>query len=293
MAGFAQNSVLNRFRALDKRHPTTVDLVTLFVIPTVVLSSIYFLWPASERVLEYKARNPTLIGILGSNLAHRSAGHLTRNLIGLWLFGGFGYLLARSAGKRDFYRLSFVSYLTVLPFLASPFIRRMLADTPAKLAKLESVGFSQTVGAITGFLAIAIALYYYRVTEGDARPDLLAIGLFFGGFGAFFQKLGGNLDVTVLTVGIGILTLIYIGVKGQLSFEQSFRSVSFWATVGGVLLFYLAIGGLFNPQAGGGIYGHLAGYWWGFILSGLYLLLTETYRRIPGYFNGQVPFFTL
>lgn len=288
MSVIAKNSVL-RLQALDERHPTAIDLVTLFIIPTVVLSGIYFLWPASERVLEYKARNPTFIGILGSNLAHRSIGHLTGNLKGLWLFGGSGYLLARSAGKRDFYRISFVSYLTVLPFLASAFIRRMLADTPEMLAKLESVGFSQTIGALAGFLAIAIALYYYRATDGDIRPDLLAIGLFFGGFGAFFRKLGGALDVTLMTVGIGLLTLIYIGAKGQLSFEQPFRSMSFWSTVTGVLLFYLIIGSLFDPQAGGGIYGHLAGYWWGFVLSGLYLMLAKTYRRLPGYLDRNIP----
>lgn len=293
MSVIDQNSVVKRLRALNEHHPTAVDLVTLFVIPTVVLSGIYFLWPASERVLEYKARNPTLVGILGSNLAHRSAGHLTRNLVGLWLFGGSGYLLARSAGKRNFYRLSFVSYLTVLPLLANPFIRRMLADTPEKLARLESVGFSQTVGALAGFLTIAIALYYYRATEGNVSPALLAIGLFFGGFGAIFRNLGGSLDVTILTVGIGILTLLYIGGKAPLSFERPFRSVSFWSTLGGVLLFYLAIGGLFSPKAGGGIYGHMAGYWWGFILPGLYMLLAGMYRRFPDELDVQVPSFAL
>lgn len=293
MSVIDENSVFTQLRALDERHPTAVDLVTLFVIPTVLLSGIYFLWPASERVLEYKARNPTLVGILGSNLAHRSAGHLTRNLVGLWLFGGSGYLLVRSAGKRNFYRLSIVSYLLVLPFLASPFIRRMLADTPEILAQLESVGFSQTVGALAGFLAIAIALYYYRATEGNVNPTLLAIGLFFGGFGAIFRNLGGSLDVTLLTVGIGVLTLLYIGGKAPLSFERPFRSVPFWSTLGGVLLFFLAISGLFSPEAGGGIYGHMAGYWWGFILPGLYMLLAGIYRRLPDSLDGQVPSFTL
>lgn len=293
MSAIVRSSVLDRLKKLDQRQPIAVDVVALFVIPTVVLSSIYFLWPASERVLEYKARNPTLIGILGSNLAHRSAGHLTRNLVGLWLFGGSGYLLARSAGKRNFYRLSFVAYLTVLPFLASPFIRRMLADTPGNLARLESVGFSQTVGALAGFLAIAIALYYHRATEGNVSPALLAIGLFFGGFGAIFRNLGGSLDVTLLTVGIGVLTLLYIGGKAPLSFERPFRSVPLWGTLGGVLLFFLAISGLFNPEAGGGIYGHMAGYWWGFILPGLYMLLAGIYRRLPDSLDGQVPSFTL
>ena len=83
----------------------------------------------------------------------------------------------------------------------------MFSDSPEMLAAYESVGFSLTVAAVTGFLAIAIGTYHADVA-GQVDPKLTALGLFALGFALATHNLGILGEMALLLGAFGGLTLI-------------------------------------------------------------------------------------
>ena len=253
------------------------DVLLFFLIPSVVLTVIYLI-PQSEQVLEYEARNPTVIGILGSNLAHRSVSHIAGNLVGYWLLGGTAFLLMRQSDSVHIYRYAFIAYLLILPFFASWTILHIFSDRPDIISRFESVGFSQTVGAVTGFLAIAIAFYHSKLTGSDYALQI-SLGLFTLGFSVAFYNLGQMSNSVVILAGVGILSLLYMGYGLGESLE-TFGDPRVVYLGSAVVLFVIGLQLLFPPSAPAGIYGHMAGYVWGFLLPMAGLTVTEICRGL-------------
>lgn len=255
------------------------DILSLFVAPLVLLIGI-FLIPESAKALEFKARNPTLVGILGSNLAHRSVSHIGGNLIGFWGLGCLSLALMRRTDTAHIYRRSFVVYLLILPFVASWSIIRMFSDNPEMLATYESVGFSLTVAAVAGFLAIAIATYYADQT-GQQDSKVTALGVFSLGFAVAVYNLGTLGDVGLLLGAFGVLTLLYMGYRMVVSFG-TVTDPRISSVAAAILFFASAILFLFPESAPGGIFGHMAGYVWGFFLPITGLWVASIYRQMNG-----------
>lgn len=253
-----------RSRDFVRDRATKVDILTLFLLPSIFLFAV-FLYPESEQILEYKARNPSLLGIIGSAFAHRNWPHLLGNLLGLWLVGGTGYVLTRKAGQRNLYRASFVSYLVVLPFFANYFIRRMLSNQPDILSQLESVGFSIIVGSLAAFLTISIPVYLKWMSD-ESRVIVLSACLFLGGFGVVFYQMDFPLGVTVLTVAIGVSVCIYALYRASDGSDDSLWNIEYIWFIWALVLLIWSVMILFSPSVGGGYFGHMAGYWGGFII---------------------------
>ncbi|MDS0296656.1 hypothetical protein [Halogeometricum luteum] len=253
------------------------DFFLLFLVPTVVLTIIY-LHPQSEQILEYKARNPTILSILGSNLAHRTNGHIIGNLMGYWLLGGTAYLLLREADSTRIYRYAFVAYLLVLPFFASETILFMFADRPEIVAKYESVGFSLTVGAITGLLAVAIAKYYVEIID-DGFPWIPSLGLFVLGFSLAFYNLNAVSNTTLFFTVIGLAILLYMAYRLRNSFE-TYANQRIVRLVGAIAVFVFGLLSLFPASAPTGIYAHMAGYVWGYFLPLGGIFVTTVYQVV-------------
>lgn len=261
-------------------EPTQRDILLLFVAPTIMLIAV-FIYPNSTQILEYKARNPTILTILGSNLAHRGLGHIAGNILGLWLIGGAGFMFACLCQRKQLYYYSFVSYLIVLPFFADPFIRNMLKEAPELLATLESVGFSQTVGALTGFLALAIGLFIHENLDRHVSGLLISAGLFFSGFAIIFVNFGIVSYTLAITILSGILAISYVLWRANKTLEQPlYLAESVYFVVGALFIFYVTLFILFPKNIGGGFYGHMAGYTWGYLLPTSGIFVSKTYHRI-------------
>ncbi|WP_440989147.1 hypothetical protein [Haloarchaeobius baliensis] len=258
------------------------DILLYFVLPSIALMAIYAL-PRSEQLLEFEARNPTLVGILGSNLAHRSLSHISNNIAGYWLLGGGAYILTERTKSAHIYRYAFIAYLVILPFVASWTVIRIFSNHPEILAEYESVGFSQTVGAVTGFLPIAIASYYSKLIRGNViwTADVMwsTIGLFGLGISVAFYNLGQLNNSILVVAGMAVFVLIYVGhrLTQQLDFLADRRVFYF---IFSVLLFLIGIQSLFPSSAPAGIYAHMAGYVWGFLLPLAGITGAEIFRRI-------------
>lgn len=261
-------------------EPTQWDLLLLFVAPTLMLVAI-FVYPNSTQILEYKARNPNTLTIVGSNLAHRGLGHIAGNLLGLWFIGGVGFVFACACQRKLLYYYSFASYLTVLPFFADPFIRSMLEDAPKILATFESVGFSQTVGALVGFLALATGLFVHENLDKHVSGLLISAGLFLSGFTIVFVNFGTESLALVVSILSGILAIGYVLWRANKTLEQPLylaESVRF--VVAALFLFYATLIMLFPNNVGGGFYGHMAGYMWGYLLPAFGVFVSRTYHQI-------------
>lgn len=238
------------------------DILLLFVLPSVVLVAIY-LFPGSEQALEYEARNPTVVGIIGSNLAHRSVSHIQSNIVGYWILGGASLLLMRESDSAEIYRYAFIVYILILPFFASWTIIEIFSDSPKIISRFESVGFSQTVGAVTGFLPIAIAYYFSEMT-GDKYRLQTSLGLFVLGFAVAFYSLGEVSHTVILLGGTGGLVIFYMTYQMIHSLKTSIDRIPL--LIGSFVLYIYGLLLLFPPSAPLGIYGHMAGYVWGYLL---------------------------
>lgn len=249
-----------------REEPTWKDVLTLFILPTTFLICIY-LYPNSTQILEYKARNPTILTIVGSNFAHRSIPHLGGNLFGLWFIGGLSFVFTCTIERKRLYYYSFASYLIVLPFFANPFVRGMLEDTPRLLNTFESVGFSQTVAALVGFLALAIGLFLRDNLDSQISGLLVSAGFFLSGFTIVFVNFGGDLLAITVTIGSGLVAIGYVTWHAYKKIEKPiYSSDSVQMTVIGLLVFYLSLFLLFPKDVSGGFFGHMAGFFFGYVL---------------------------
>lgn len=257
------------------------DILLFFVLPSVVLITIY-LFPGTEQTLEYEARNPTVVGIIGSNLAHRSVSHIQSNIIGYWIFGGISLFLMRESDSAEIYRGAFIVYILILPFFASWTILEIFSNRPDIISNFESVGFSQTVGAVIGFLAIAIAYYYSELT-GDNYRLQTSLGLFLLGFAVAFYSLG-EVNVTVILLGgIGSMGLLYMTYR---LVQSSLTDPRLPLLVGSFTLYVYGLLALFPPSAPGGIYGHMAGYVWGYLLPSVGISGSRVYDELRDWISG-------
>lgn len=260
--------------------PSRWDVLLLFVVPTILLVSI-FLYPRSTQILEYKARNPTTLTIIGSNLAHRGTLHIAGNLLGLWVIGGVSFILACACQRKRLYYYSFASYLTILPFFADPFIRSMLQNSPEILATLESVGFSQTVGALVGFLTLAIGLFVSENVDKSIPALPISAGLFLSGFTIIYVNFGSISLVPAVLILSGLLTVGYVVWRASKTVKKPLstaKCTQFFAC--SLFVFYAALLFLFPKGVGGGFFGHMAGYLWGYLLPITGIFIRRTYNLI-------------
>lgn len=261
-------------------EPNRLDVLALFVAPTAFLTVI-FLYPGSEQLLEYKARNPTTLTVIGSNLAHRSFQHIINNLIGLWLIGGIGFIFACVSQRKRLYYYAFASYLTILPFFADSFIRSALADNPEILASLESVGFSQTVGALVGFLALIIGLFIHDNLDRYISELTVSTGIFLSGFTVIFVNFGGDKVAFTASVSAGVVVIGYVWWRSHKVLDVPvYQAESVRLVVAALFVFYASLLLLFPKGVGGGFFGHMAGYLWGYLLPASGIFANRLYRTV-------------
>lgn len=252
----------NSFAPSDK--PTIWDLLILFVGPTILLVTI-FAYPDSTNILEYEASNPTPATILGSNLAHRGIRHISANIFGLWLIGGVSFVFACTCQHKRLYYFSFASYFSVLPFFADGFIRGMLEETPKLLNSFASVGFSLTIGALVGFLALISGLFVESNLDRQVSGLLISIGLFLSGFTVPFLNFGADNLALGLSILSGVIAISYILWRAIKTLEEPISADNLHFEVAGLFIFYAAVLMLFPQNIGGGFYGHMAGYIGGYL----------------------------
>lgn len=253
------------------------DVLLFFILPSVVLVIIH-LYPGSEQALEYEARNPTIIGMIGSNLAHRSVPHIRSNIIGYWVLGGSSFLLMRESDSATIYRYAFLAYILILPFFANWTILEIFSNRPDIISRYESVGFSQTVGAVTGFLSIAIAYYYSKLTENKYRLKI-SLSLFTFGFAVAFYSLGQISNSVIFLGGIGAVGLLYMTYQLPKSLE-TLVDPRIPLVAGSLVIYVYGLLLLFPPSAPTGIYGHMAGYVWGYVLPLSGIVAKRAYNEL-------------
>lgn len=252
----------NSFAPSD--NPTYWDLLILFVAPTILLVTI-FVYPDSTKILEYEASNPTPATILGSNLAHRGIRHIGGNIVGLWLIGGVSFAFACTCQHKRLYYFSFASYFVVLPFFADGFIRGMLEETPKLLNSFASVGFSLTVGALVGFLALITGLFVESNLNRHVSGLLISVGLFLSGFTVPFVNFGADKVALSLSILSGVIAISYILWRAIKTLEEPLLADRLHFVVAGIFIFFASTLMLFPENVGGGFYGHMAGYIGGYL----------------------------
>lgn len=269
-------------------EPNGVDLLLLFILPTTLLITI-FLYPESEQILEYKARDPTALTIIGSNLAHRGPLHIVGNLLGLWLIGGMGFIFACASQRKRLYYYAFATYITILPFFADSLKRGMLEDIPQGLATYETAGFSLTVGALVGFLAIAMGLFLRENVDDQIWGLSASFGLFISGFSIIVVTVGGDTHAFALSIATGIFVIGYVLWRGNQAEDGPIYHIEGIQFFGAALfIFYASLLLLFPPDVGGSFFGHIAGYVWGFLLPAFGLFTVHLYCFISGHKNNRL-----
>lgn len=265
-------------------EPTRLDAIVLFAVPALLLVGIY-LYPNSEQILEYKARNPTTVTIIGSNLAHRNFGHIAGNLVGFLLIGPLAFIFCSASRWKRLYYYVFGSYLVVLPFYSSSFAISLLGEYNL-VSKFESVGFSLTIAALVAFLPIALDLFY-RDNISDTPPALLSsAGLYLSGYTVVFLTLGATSPFIVLVTAVmGIVTITALLWFAHRTLQEPLHhSEGIRFLMAALFIFYAGLIYLFPPNVGSSFVGHMAGFTGGYVLpiTGLSTYYVANYLHSKG-----------
>jgi hypothetical protein len=150
-----------------------LDAALILAVPTVLMA--VFALPASVRetyVLAYTA--PTLATMFTSHFVHLTQSHLLANLLGYGFVVPLTYLLCVLSGRRQLFRVVFVSLLVSLPFALSAL--NLLFIRPR-----VGYGFSGVVMGYFGFLPLALFGYLEQQVALDVdrhhSPVLFFLGI--------------------------------------------------------------------------------------------------------------------
>lgn len=142
-----------------------VDLVAIAAV-AVLLVGIHLLVPPGVRSgLALTYPNPNPVDALTAAYVHANGAHLTGNLAGYLVGASVAYGLARAAGERRWFWLSWGTCLTALPIvvglLAAALVARPIAGR----------GFSGVVAGLAGVVLVGAGVVAHR-TFGTARRSM-------------------------------------------------------------------------------------------------------------------------
>lgn len=257
------------------------DLVGLFLIP--ILSLVLIFHFTDPATLEYRIVDPTLVGILGSNISHRTWNHLTNNILGLVVVGGIAYTLLTAAEYRYHYIMMFIGSLLIIPFFSHFFLQYFLVHQPI-FHSYEAVGFSEPLAAMIGYLPLVLTTYLNRAS-GIRWPILWAILIYSGGIAYAIVQLFGVGFSTIPIAILSIVGILGIGVH-VLQLDDGVEKLQYSVTIAFIVMVYIiSVVGLFGGPNVGTKVGHLAGFLPGFfaptlVLWGFSLLKPEHAQSI-------------
>ncbi|MFW6018531.1 MAG: hypothetical protein ACOCPX_06885 [Halapricum sp.] len=175
---------------------SVADALLIAVVP-VVLVGVYALPVATREALVFRYADPTLRTAFAAPFVHLDVSHLLFNLTAYGLIVGTIYVLSAASGRRDEFRVVFVSLLLVGPPVLS-----YLNLTIVRLG--VTYGFSGVLMAFYGYLPLSIAGYLdSRLRLGQLRT-LAPLFFFIGLVLVTTQTLRAVLDhpVTVAVDGV-------------------------------------------------------------------------------------------
>lgn len=150
-----------------------LDAALILSVPAVLIA--VFTLPESLRaayVLDYTA--PTMATMFTSHFVHQTQSHLVANLLGYGFVVPVTYLLCVLSGRRQLFRVVFVSLLVSLPVALSAL--NLLFIRPR-----VGYGFSGVVMGYFGFLPLALFGYFERrvaiEVERHHSPVLFFLGI--------------------------------------------------------------------------------------------------------------------
>lgn len=183
----------------DRTRP--VDLFALCAVPAVLIF-VFTLPVATRRSLAFAYADPTPFTAFTAHYVHLRADHLLGNLGGYVLLAGVGYALAALSGRRRFFFVAFVTFLTAFPVVLSALNLAVPRDA-------IGFGFSGVNMALAGLLPVLCHCYARdRLALGGSVRALPA---------AFFALVGwiALLALPVSTDGAGLAGLA-VGVAAAL-----------------------------------------------------------------------------
>ncbi|WP_439028031.1 hypothetical protein [Haloarchaeobius sp. DT45] len=191
---------------------TVSDLLALTSVPAVLWAA-YALPDETKRNAALSHTDPTLVDAFVSHYVHLVPGHLLSNL-GLYLLvAPLSYLLCAVAGRKREFRVAFVSYLLVFPFVISGL--NVLIARPT-----VGLGFSGLGLAFVGLLPWALFAYLQNrmpeTFQTERAPALFFLGAVVIGIIVIPPTLLTMTGVVMASIGL----VAYVGV---LVFRRSSR----------------------------------------------------------------------
>lgn len=249
---------------------SVLDAALILAVPVVLIAVFSLSESVREAyVLEYTA--PTFVTMFTSHFVHRTQSHLLANLLGYGFVVPVTYLLCVLSGRRQLFRVVFVSLLVSLPFALSAL--NLLFIRPR-----VGYGFSGVVMGYFGFLPLALFGYFERRVAIDVERHHSPI-LFFLGIATISVAVTSATAVGLLIAGMSLLICgVYakrlfgsVDVFGRLSagLQETSPGYAELGAVGGVVfLSYPFVAFPSNPIGDGtvvNLYTHLLGFALGFI----------------------------
>ena len=142
-----------------------------------LLAGVQFLVPRSAQTLLYFGHDLSKPWtLLSASYVHAGADHLVRNVLGYTLAATYAWVLCVGAGRRRWFRRTFVVFLLVLPVLVC-LASHVAFGLGHPSIRLSSKGFSGVVGGFAGF--VLVALYAYVGERRSARAAVtVCVSLF-------------------------------------------------------------------------------------------------------------------
>ncbi|MFT4883541.1 MAG: hypothetical protein ACI8U4_001048 [Natronomonas sp.] len=184
------------FGSLLFSRSSLLDAALILAVPVVLIA--VFSLPAAVReayVLAYTA--PTLTTMFTSHFVHQAQSHLAANLFGYAFVVPLTYLLCVLSGRRQLFRVVFVSLLVSLPVALSAL--NLLFIRPR-----VGYGFSGVVMGYFGFLPLALFGYFERQVALDIERHHSPV-LFFLGIATISVAVTSTTAAGVLIAGASLV----------------------------------------------------------------------------------------
>lgn len=142
-------------------RPLFVDLALIAALAGLLVGLHWVVPPGIREGFAFSYTDPDPLHAVTAAYVHLTTTHLVGNLVGLVLGGSFGALLAHAADEHRWFRLSVLSYLTVLPIVVG------MTAAAAIPQPVVSRGFSAVVAGFAGFALVGVAVVLQRVLGVD------------------------------------------------------------------------------------------------------------------------------
>lgn len=221
-------------------HRNRLLILEIGVISSIplVLAAIHFLAPAViESKLIFRYNNPDPFTALTAAYFHIDNAHLYGNIKGYLVGAVFVYFLCILIGERQWFWLTTVSFVTLLPILVNFTSSFVIGEAPGKMVYTER-GFSGVVAGYAGFLLVASPVVLWREFQLPPRisRDILSILIIAVGGEVVFVLLNEIPIEVLLTLSFGAALVIFDIVNQMRPIWQTISKNDVNSIVGGFLL---------------------------------------------------------